>query len=481
VGTDGRDVLTGVGDWVAAHREECIGEWADWIRQPSVSSDGTGFPAATGYGAELVRRCGLTPEIVRTAGWPLILGTSPDRHSSPQGHTSPHVLIYGHYDVQPPGPLAEWDSPPFEPTIRDGRMYGRGTGDNKGQHLAQLLALRALKEITGSLPCRVTVLLDGEEEIGSPNLAAALIDRFPPGDTTCDTTSDTTGDTTGRPDLAVWSDGPVHESGRSTVVLGVRGIVIFQLTARGAKAPLHSGNWGGIAPNPAWRLVHLLASMRSPDGTVLIEGVHDAVAPLSPAERAALDALPADVPAILHELEVAELEPPAGIGYYQKLSAPTFSINSLTCQDAGEHRTIIPNVAVAKCDMRLVGGQRAAEVIDAIRRHVARHDPAIEVTFGGSMEPQRTPVDSPYTEAVLRGARAGLGEEPLLIPALGGSLPIAEFGATLGVPCYGIPLANADERNHAPNENMEVDRFLGGIRGAAGVLLALAEAAPSIR
>jgi len=128
---------------------------------------------------------------------------------------------------------------------------------------------------------------------------------------------------------------------------------------------------------------------------------------------------------------------------------------------------------VAKCDMRLVGGQRAAGVMGAIRAHVAKHDPAVEVTFGAVMEPQRTLPETRYTEAVLRGARAGLGEEPLLTPALGGSLPIAEFSDTLGIPCYGIPFANADERNHAPNENMEVDRFLRGISGAAGVLLGL--------
>lgn len=480
----GREVLARVGEWVAAHRDECLREWADWVRQPSVSSDGTGFPEATGYGAELVRRCGLTPEVIETAGRPLILGAAQGADGR-----GPHVLIYGHYDVQPAGPLADWDSPPFEPTIRDGRMYGRGTGDNKGQHLAQLLALRALKEITGSLPCRTTVLLDGEEEIGSPHLAAALTSRFPAGTRTgrrpADTHTGAADDALGRgdagagralterPDLAVWSDGPVHESGRSTVVLGVRGIVTFQIRVNGAVAPLHSGNWGGIAPNPAWRLVHLLASMRSPDGTVLIEGAQDNVTPLSPAERAALDALPIDIPAVLNELGVSELEPPASVSYYQKLSGPTFSINSLTCEDAGEHRTIIPNTAVAKCDMRLAGGQRAADVMDAIRRHVERHDPAAEVSFGGTMEAQRTPVESPYTQAVLRGARAGLGEEPLLTPALGGSLPIAEFGETLGIPCYGIPLANADERNHAPNENMETDRFLRGICGAAGVLLAL--------
>jgi acetylornithine deacetylase/succinyl-diaminopimelate desuccinylase-like protein len=452
-GTDGTEVLARVGEWVTAHRDELVEEWAEWIAQPSISSDGTGFPAATDHGADIVRRCGLTPEVVNTGGHPLILG------SSDGSFPAPHVLIYGHYDVQPPGPLADWHSPPFEPDIRDGRMYGRGTGDNKGQHLAQLLGLRALKEISGSLPCRVTVLLDGEEEIGSPHLAAAVRRHF-------------AGDA-GRPDLAVWSDGPVHESGRATVVLGVRGVVSFRLRATGAVSPLHSGNWGGVAPNPAWRLVHLLASMRSPDGTVLIEGAQAGVSPLSPGEQAALDALPIDVGEVLGELGVDALEPPADIGYYQRLSRPTFTINSLTCEDAGEHRTIIPNVAVAKCDMRLAGGQRSQDVIEAIRRHVARHDPGVQVTFGAIMEPQRTLPETPYTEAVIRGARAGLAEDPLLTPALGGSLPIAEFSSTLGIPCYGIPLANADERNHAPNENMEVGRFLRGISAAAGVLLAL--------
>lgn len=446
-------VLRQVTRWVSANRSALISEWAEWVRHPSVSSDGTGFPAATSYAAELVGRCGLAPELVETGGRPVILG----RSDAP--HRSPHVLIYGHYDVQPPGPLAQWQTPPFEPDIRDGRMYGRGTGDNKGQHLAQLLALRALREITGELPCRVTVLLDGEEEIGSPNLASAVKHRL--------------AGQPGRPDLAVWSDGPVHESGRATVVLGVRGIVLFQLRATGASAPLHSGNWGGIAPNPAWRLVHLLGTMRSPDGAVLIEGAHAGVAPLSPGEQAALDAIPVDPERVLGQIGADAMDQPARLGYYERLTKPTFTINSLTCEDGGDHRTIIPSVAVAKCDMRLVGGQRVATVIAAIRRHVAEHDPGVELTFGSAMEPSRTLPETPYTEAVIRGARAGLDEEPLLTPAMGGSLPIAEFTDVLDIPCYGVPLANADERNHAPNENMEVDRFLRGISGAAGVLLAL--------
>jgi acetylornithine deacetylase/succinyl-diaminopimelate desuccinylase-like protein len=336
-------------------------------------------------------------------------------------------------------------------------MYGRGTGDNKGQHLAQLLAVRALTELTGGLPCRVTVLLDGEEEMGSPNLAAAVRRHFGAD----------------KPDLAVWSDGPVHESGRATVVLGVRGIVSFELRATGAASPLHSGNWGGVAPNPAWRLIHLLASMRTPDGQVLISGAEAGAGALSPGDQAALDALPVDVDQVLREIGAAEMEPPAQTGYYERLSSPTFTINSLTCEDGGEHRTIIPNVAVAKCDMRLVGGQSTAEVLAAIGRHVAATDPGVEFIPGRAMEPSRTALDSPYTQTILRGAAAGLGEEPLLVPTLGGSLPVAEFTEALGIPSYGLPIANADERNHAPNENMEVDRFLRGVSGAAGILLAL--------
>ncbi|MFI9812933.1 M20/M25/M40 family metallo-hydrolase [Saccharothrix variisporea] len=438
-----------VGAWVREREPELVAELAAWIAQPSVSRTGEGMSGAVAHGVELLRRSGLTPEVVETGGWPALVGTAP----GPPG--APHVLVYGHYDVQPAGPLHEWVTPPFQPDVRDGRMYGRGTGDNKGQHLAQLLGLRALREL-GGLPCRVTVLLDGEEEIGSPNLAKALRQLE-------------------KPDLVVWSDGPVHESGRASVVLGVRGVLAFELRARGASGALHSGNWGGVAPNPAWRLVHVLGTMRSPDGRVLIDGFADAVEPLSPGERSALAALPVDVPRVLAEIGVTGMEPPAGLGFYERLTGPTFTVNSLTCEDAGEHRTVIPHVAVAKCDMRLVGGQRAADVAAAIRAHLDRHAPDVEFVPGAAMEPSRTLPETPWTQAVLRGAREGLGEEPLLVPALGGSLPIAPFTDELDVPCYGVPLANVDECNHAPNENLVLDWFRRGIVAAATVQHAIAE------
>jgi len=232
--------------------------------------------------------------------------------------------------------LDEWHSPPFAPEIRDGRVFGRGTGDNKGQHLAHLLALEVFHATDGGLPCTVTVLLDGEEEIGSPHLPEFV-----------DTHRDLLD-----ADLVLWSDGPVHEDGRSCVSLGVRGIVKFTLRAPGASYSTHSGNWGGVAPNPAGRLVHLLAAMRGPDGEVLIPGFQADVRPFSEAEVAGLEVLPVDLPAVFETLCVTRLEPPASRGYYDRLARwPTLTINTLACADAGEHRTVIPGVAVAGCDM----------------------------------------------------------------------------------------------------------------------------------
>ncbi|SDH48532.1 Acetylornithine deacetylase/Succinyl-diaminopimelate desuccinylase [Lentzea fradiae] len=443
-----------VGAWVRERDGELLAELAAWVAQPSVSRTGEGMREAAEHGAELVRRSGLTAEVVPTAGWPVLLGTAP----GPPG--APHVLIYGHYDVQPAGPLHEWLSPPFSPDFRDGRIYGRGTGDNKGQHLAQLLGLRALREL-GGLPCRVTVLLDGEEEIGSPNLAQVLTDRL----------------AADPPDLVVWSDGPVHESGRAAVMLGVRGVAAFELRVRGATEVLHSGNWGGVAPNPAWRLVHVLASMRDRDGRILVDGVADRAEPLTAGERDALARVPVDVPEVLAGIGVTAMEPPHGPSFQERLTSPTFTINSLTCEDTPEHRTVIPNVAVARCDMRLVGGQRAEEVFAAIRAHLAKHAPDVEFVEGAAMQPSRTLPETRWTDAVMRGAEVGLGEPPVLLPALGGSLPIAPFTDVLGVPCYGVPFANVDERNHAPNENLELDWFRRGIIAAATVQLAIAEMA----
>jgi acetylornithine deacetylase/succinyl-diaminopimelate desuccinylase-like protein len=442
--------------YVEERRAEHLAELTDWIAVPSVSTTGEGMTQATAHAMELVRRSGLAAQTVDTGGWPLVVG----RHQGPAG--SPHVVVYGHYDVQPPGPLDAWHSPPFEATVRDGRLYGRGTGDNKGQHLAQLLGLRALRDTTGALPCSVTVLLDGEEEIGSPNLQATLESMREEL----------------AADLVIWSDGPVHESGEPTLCLGVRGIISFEIVVPGPREPLHSGNWGGVAPNPAWELVWLLGTMRTPDGLIRVDGHDGGATGLTPSERAALDALPLDVDTALAEAGLTGLDAPRDRGFNERLALPTFTINSLSCLDGDDHRTVIPSTAVARCDMRLVGGQRSETVLAALRAHLARHLPHAELRVDrGVMEASRTLPESRWTGLLSKSLSEVHGRPPLLVPALGGSLPIAALSDGLGLPCYGIPFANTDERNHAPNENFEIERFHQGIVTAAAALTAVAEGA----
>lgn len=297
------------------------------------------------------------------------------------------MLLYGHYDVQPPDPLDAWISPPFEPTIRNGRLYARGVGDNKGQHFAQILAIESLLACRGALPCNVKILLEGEEEIGSPQMPAFVREHR-------DQLA---------ADLVITADGPVDESGRSRVLFGVRGIISFELRARGANRDLHSGNWGGVAPNPIWTLVHLLATMKNERGEITIDGFYGNVLPLSKLERQALENLPVDAEAIKRSLGIAEFDAPQNRGYFERLSAwPTLMINGLHGGYAGPgSKTVLPHEAFAKCDIRLVEAQSTEEIFAKVQAHVQRHAPSVEVIWHGGMDPSKTPIDSPYTEPIV--------------------------------------------------------------------------------
>ncbi|MDP9366107.1 MAG: M20/M25/M40 family metallo-hydrolase [Chloroflexota bacterium] len=438
---------------VDAHRDAFLDRLVDYLRRPSISAEGVGVAETADFIAGVMEGIGLEVRALPAPGWPVLLGERP----GPPG--SPTVLLYGHYDVQPPDPLEAWVSPPFEPTVRDGRLYARGAGDNKGQHFAQLLAVESLLAVAGTLPCGVKVLLEGEEEIGSPHIAAVV-----------DTHRDALA-----ADLVVTSDGPVHESGRSQLLCGVRGVLSFELRARHAERDLHSGNWGGVAPNPLWTLVHLLASMKDGDGRVLIEGFYDNVLPPTPAEREALAALPVDPAAVKRSAGLSRFDAPPERSYAERLAFwPTLTINGLHGGYGGPgSKTVLPHAAVAKCDTRLVEAQSVAEIRAKIEAHVARHAPEVELVFGSGMEPSKTPLDSPFVAPLRAAIAAAQGEEPLLVPALGGSLPDYVWTKRLGVPAFGVPYANPDEANHAPNENIEVERFFLGIKTGAAMLAAL--------
>ncbi|MBL1098600.1 M20/M25/M40 family metallo-hydrolase [Streptomyces coffeae] len=436
---------------VHERQDELLAGLMEYLSQPSVSATGEGFPDATDRALEEVKRAGLTPSVLDGGGRPLVVG----HRAGPEG--APHVLIYGHYDVQPTGPRELWDSDPFVPVLRDGRIWGRGTGDNKGQHYAHLQALRLFDTYAGGLPCTVTVLLDGEEEIGSPTLADTLSahrERFD-----CD--------------LVVWSDRSVHESGEWCVSHGVRGMLRLRLRATGPSRPLHSGNFGNVAPNPAWRLVQALASLKDPSGRVLVEGFDDGREPLSDADRAAFAALPLDLPEVLGDIGLTEMDPAFdGLSFYERLAdRPTLTINGITSGDTC--RTIIPDTAEAGIDIRLTAGHDPQAVFERVAAHLRTHAPDVTLTKLGGVPASRTPIDNPHTPKVARAISRVTGRDPLLIPAYGGTLPDWIFTGILGVPSIGLPLANHDQANHAPNENLRVDYFLDATAICMELLLEL--------
>jgi acetylornithine deacetylase/succinyl-diaminopimelate desuccinylase-like protein len=316
--------------------------------------------------------------------------------------------------------------------------------------------------VHGRLPCNVVVLLEGEEEIGSPQIAAFVREHR----------------ARLKADLVVTADGPIHASGRPTMTYGVRGVASFELRARHAKRDVHSGNFGGIVPNPIWTLVHCLASMKDEAGRITIEGLHDPIVAPTALEREAAARVPLDPDAIKAELGLARFDAPAERGLAERLMFhPTLTINGLHGGYGGPgSKTVLPCEAVAKCDIRLVEAMTPDDVFAKVAAHVHKHAPEVEFVPGHGMLPSKTPMENPFGPLIQRAIARGAGMEPLLYPAMGGSLPDYVFTKILGVPAFVVPYANADEANHAPNENMEIDLFYRGIRIGAALLAELGAA-----
>lgn len=437
-------------DHIEENRESFITRVMDYVRHPSISAHNIGISEVAALLVEILKGLGMDAEAVPTANHPMVLGK---RFVSPD---LPTVMLYGHYDVQPPDPLELWVSPPFEPTIRDGRIYARGIGDNKGQHFAQLLAIESHLAVHGELPCNIIFLLEGEEEIGSPQIAEFVsrhADRL-------------------KADLVVTSDGPLHESGLPIVTFGVRGVASFELRSKTANRDVHSGNFGGIVPNAIWKLVQLLATMKNANGEITIEGINEPVVPATNFEREAVARLPLDLDQVKADLGLAELDGPQELGYYERLMFhPTLTINGFHGGYGGPGmKTVLPCEAFVKCDMRLVEPLTPDYVYEKIQAHVERYAPDVQFVRLNAMLPSKTPMDSPFAAPIARAVFDARGVEPLLYPTVGGSLPDYAFTKILGIPSFVVPYANADEANHAPNENLEIVRFLDGIRTGAALL-----------
>ncbi|HST39865.1 MAG TPA: M20/M25/M40 family metallo-hydrolase [Conexibacter sp.] len=441
------------------HAEQHLRRLCDQLRQPTVSATGEGLREAAGRLREWLARLGFDARLLGDGSHPLVAGARRDVPGAPT------VLLYGHYDVQPPGDRALWSGDPFEPRIADGRLYARGAADNKGQHVAQLLALETLLECDGELPCNVVVVLDGEEEIGSPQLAA----------------------TVGRhrdllaADVVIAADGPGHPDGRVRIIAGCRGCLSFELSVTTARRELHSGNWGGVAPNAAWELVRALAALRGADGALTVPGLEPDPARVG-ALRDAARTLPVDLDAVRADSGIERLDAPVVRGFHERLTAwPALSVNALAAGpcDPAAAGAAIPAHATARCDLRLVPGQEPEAAFAALERRLAEVAPEVRLRrTGGAMAPASSPVDSPLLARLEAAVARGQGAAPLVEPLVGGSLPLATWQQQLGCPAYVVTYANHDCATHAPEENITLDAFRRGIRSGIATLLAFGEAAP---
>ncbi|MCS4539631.1 MAG: M20/M25/M40 family metallo-hydrolase [Thaumarchaeota archaeon] len=441
--------------FVDSHRDEFLQGLSKLLAQPSISTLGVGINETAKMLMDVMEESGLRTRKIETSGHPFIYG------DAVVGPDKPTVLIYGHYDVQPVEPIDAWATPPFQPTIRDGRIYARGAGDNKGQLYAQLMGIRSLTEILGNVPANVKCIFEGEEENGSPHLEQVVTDNR----------------SLLKADLAITADGPLHESGRPLIVFGVRGMVYVELTARGANRDLHSGNWGGPIANPVWRLVRLLNSMKDVKaGRVNVSGFYDRIKPITVEEMKALRAIPLDREGISRELGIRLSELPEGEDYYTKLmTEPTLNICGIYGGYTGAGtKTIIPSKATAKLDARLVPDQDPDEVFGRLEKHVVEHGEGIEIKKLGSMRPSRTPLDNPFSSVIADAMRSATKKEPIIYPSLGASLPDYIFTRILGIPSFITPYANHDESNHAPNENLKIENFIQGTKCCASILSHLA-------
>ncbi len=428
------------------------------VQQPSISAHDRGVEDCARLLCSMMQQRGIEAEVIPTSGQPVVYGEI----QSPQ-EDAYTLLCYGHYDVQPPEPLDKWTSPPFEPQVRDGRLFGRGTGDNKGQLIAHVLAAEAWRKVEGKPPINLKFVFEGEEESGSPHLREFVSkhrERL-------------------SADLVYISDGGMHPSGDPVISLGNRGIVGITLLARGADRDNHSGNKGGVAPNPVWMLVHVLANLVDSCGEVMVPGFYDDVRPIGPQEERLIEQLPFDPEEFGRTMGLSRV-PMGKQKYYRRIMLqPYFNISGISSGYVGPgSKTIIPAEAECRIDIRMVADQTSSDVVDKVKKAVEDVDPRVEVIGRGigAMEPSRTRPDHPAVDPIKKALQAVSGRQPHVKPSGGGSLPNAVWPEELNTPHIGVPYANADENNHSPDENLRLDCYYRGIRSSARVFWQLAKA-----
>jgi acetylornithine deacetylase/succinyl-diaminopimelate desuccinylase-like protein len=430
-------------EYIAQQRERFTIDLQTFVRQPSVAATGEGIAAMAALVQQRLAQLGATVQQVPTGGSPIIyaeLGSGP--------HT---LLIYNHYDVQPPDPLELWTTPPFEPSVRDGKLYARGVSDNKGDLMCRLHAIEAWRETRGALPLKIKWVVEGEEEVGSPHLAqfaqtyVAMLQA----------------------DGCLWETGGKNEDDHVTLTLGLKGIQYVELRVRCNVRDLHSG-YAAVAPSPVWRLIWALNTLKDEQDNITIDHYLDHVRAPNDAEMAMLKALPLD-----------ETKKKAALGIEQFINGehgldmlkrfyygPTVNICGIHAGYTGEGmKTVLPNYAFAKIDFRLVPNLTPELCLSLLRAHLDRRGFAdVEIAPLCGERPALSPVEADIVQVSQAAAREVYGHEPVMIPLSPGSGPLYPLTTALDIPTVMAGVGYADSRAHAPDENIRLDDYFDGLK-----------------
>ena len=451
--------------YVRGSHERYLDELKALVAIPSVSANPQHRGDLEHCARFLVKRMseiGLEAELVPTDGVPFACGRFGNDPAKPT------VLIYGHYDVQPAEPFERWLSPPFEGTVRDGNIYGRGVVDDKGQVLMHLAALEAHLRVHGDLPINIIVLVEGEEEIGSPNFESALArhhDLF-------------------QADLAIISDTAVYDDDTPALTTSVRGLVHWDVRVTGPSEDLHSGYFGGIVRNPIEALAMLIASLKDEQARVIVPRFYEGAPPIDETLEIEIRKLAYDEAASAAELGVPQLWGERGVHPLARMwYRPTLECNGIWGGYQGPgHKTVIPSFACAKLSARLVGAQDPLVVRDAVKRYLLARAPAgvrVEVEDEGTARAVLIGREHPAVAAASKAMLRGFGKEPVFIGTGGSITPVGSFDRIYGLPQVLIGVGLPDDRIHAPNEKFSLKQFFGGIETMAMLYDELAESLPA--
>jgi len=436
--------------YVEAHKDHFLGELMAFCAQPSIAAQGVGVQEMAALVRERLERLGAEVQLLSVNdGPPVVYGEI--------GEGERTLLIYNHYDVQPPDPLDEWESPPFEPTVREGKLFARGVSDNKGDLMARMQAAEAWQATQGPLPLKLKFVVEGEEEVGSPHLAdfaAAHADLL-------------------RADGCLWEGGGRDEADRPMLTLGLKGIQYLELRARGAKNDLHS-SMATLVPNPAWRLVWALATLKDEEDHITIDGYMEHVAEPTEGEWAMLRAIPFEEEKLRQRFGIPEfIRGLTGVEALKKhLYEPTCTICGFRAGYIEEGtKTVLPSQAMVKLDLRLVPNLTPQLALKLLREHLDRRGfTDIEIMPYAGEHPAKSPTDAPIVQAARAAVEAVYGQPPVIYPLMAGSGPMYPLSQALGIPAVTMGIGYPGANIHAPNENIRLEDYWAGI-GFIGELI----------